>query len=78
MDAAEGDRVDAPYPPYLRLEWSRPETPRRPTAPQPLGGRPAQAAPGTNLALAIESHLAGADGLSDDDFLQSYSGRKAR
>jgi hypothetical protein len=57
------DRADDRYPPYLRLVWSRPEpAPRRPT----------------NLALAIEHHLAGADGLTDDDFLQAYSGRTAR
>jgi hypothetical protein len=52
------------YPPYLRLVWSNPHEPA-----------PRRA---TNLALAIEHHLSGADGLTDDAFLQAFSGRKAR
>lgn len=62
MDAP-ADPADDRYPPYLRLVWSRPERP-------PQERR--------NLALAIEHHLAGGDGLTDDDFLQVYSGRQAR
>src|SRR5687768_11439529 len=44
--------------PHLRLVWSRPATP---------------APPRVNLAQAIERHLAGQDGLSDDQFLLLYA-----
>jgi hypothetical protein len=59
VDAAEGQETR--FPPYLRLVWSNPAPPppRRPV----------------NLALAIELHLAGHDGLSEAEFLRVYSGR---
>jgi hypothetical protein len=44
--------------PLLRLVWSNPSPPLRPT----------------NLALAIQRHLAGLDGLDQEDFLRKYSG----
>jgi hypothetical protein len=45
---------DRVYPPYLRLVWSRPARPVRPRI---------------NLAQAIERHLAGDDGLTDQQFV---------
>lgn len=62
-----GDRpepdVEPVSHPHLRLVWTNPHppAPRRPL----------------NLAAAIEHHLSGADGLSDEDFLRAYSGGKA-
>jgi hypothetical protein len=53
------------YPPYLRLVWSRPAD-----APPPPPRRP------TNLALAIERHIAGEDGLSDQEFVRIYAGSR--
>jgi hypothetical protein len=49
--------------PYLRLVWSNPEplAPRRPRL--------------VNLAFAIDRHLSGQDGLSEEEFLLVYSGR---
>lgn len=44
--------------PRLRLVWSRPEAPRPPRV---------------NLAQAIERHLAGTDGLTDEQFLVLYA-----
>ena len=44
--------------PRLRLVWSRPEALRPPRV---------------NLAQAIERHLAGLDGLSDEQFLLLYA-----
>lgn len=49
--------------PALRLVWSNP-------APRPR--------PRVDLALAIERHLNGADGLSREQFLATYSGRRGR
>jgi hypothetical protein len=58
MDA--GQPEDAPqFPPYLRLVWSNP-TPPRPRRPM-------------NLAVAIEQHLAGQDGLTDDQFVRLFA-----
>jgi hypothetical protein len=48
--------------PRLRLVWSNPQLPRAP--PRPL-----------DLALAIERHLSGQDGLSEEEFLRLFSGR---
>jgi len=48
--------------PRLRLVWSNPHPPR--PRPRPL-----------DLATAIERHLSGQDGYSDDEFLQLFSGR---
>jgi hypothetical protein len=50
--------------PGLRLVWSRPEPTRRP--PQRV-----------NLAAAIERHLAGGDGLSDEQFSRWYATGRA-
>jgi hypothetical protein len=50
------------HPSYLRLVWSNPRpvlTPRQ----------------RVDLALAIQRHLTGADGLSREQFLAVYSGR---
>lgn len=57
--------VERRYPPFLRLVWSNP----RP----PLGKRAR-----VDLALAIERHLAGTDGLSREQFLDLYAGRSGR
>ena len=48
--------------PVLRLVWSNP-------APRPR--------PRVDLALAIERQLSGGDGLSREQFLALYSGRRA-
>jgi hypothetical protein len=59
----EQDRPDSPPPPpHLRLVWSRPADlpplpPRRPL----------------NLAIAIERHLMGVDGYSDEQFVVMYA-----
>ena len=58
----EGERS---YPPFLRLVWSNPHP--------PLGRRPR-----VDLAVAIERHLAGGDGLSREEFLALYAGGPAR
>jgi hypothetical protein len=58
----EGERR---YPPFLRLVWSNPHP--------PLGRRPR-----VDLAVAIERHLAGADGLSREQFLSLYARGRAR
>jgi hypothetical protein len=57
--------VERRYPPFLRLVWSNPHP--------PLGNRPR-----VDLAAAIERHLAGADGLSREQFLALYAGRSGR
>lgn len=57
----EGERR---YPPFLRLVWSNPHP--------PLGRRPR-----VDLAVAIERHLAGADGLSREQFLSLYARGRA-
>jgi hypothetical protein len=57
--------MDRPYPSYLRLAWSNPQPVRVPRA-------------RVDFAVAIERHLAGADGLSREQFLAVYSGRPAR
>jgi hypothetical protein len=49
------------YPPYLRLAWSNPNPPRSRVR--------------LDLAVAIERHLAGTDGLSREQFLALFSGR---
>ena len=54
--------VERRYPPFLRLVWSNPHP--------PLGNRAR-----VDLAVAIERHLAGADGLSREQFLALYAGR---
>jgi hypothetical protein len=46
-------------PPYLRLVWSQKEVRRSPSGTRPR----------VNLALAIERHLTGQDGLSDEEFV---------
>ena len=55
------------YPPFLRLVWSNPDP-----------GRTAAARTRLDFALAIERQLAGLDGLTREQFLAVYSGRKAR
>jgi hypothetical protein len=53
-------------PSYLRLVWSQREV--RPQPPRPK----------VNLALAIERHLSGQDGLSDEEFVVLHAtGRSA-
>jgi hypothetical protein len=52
---------DAPRPAHLRLVWKNPAPPV-PRAP-------------VDLATAIERHLAGGDGLSDEQFLREFSRR---
>ena len=59
-----GRNVDTKAPaPGLRLVWSNPAVQPRPRV---------------DLALAIERHLSGADGLSREQFLALYSGGRAR
>ena len=58
------DRQTAPRPSNLRLVWSNPNP--------PLPRRP------LDLALAIQRHLSGIDGLSQEQFLRAYSGRDRR
>ena len=48
-------------PPLLRLVWSNP----CPPPPRPLG-----------LDQAIERHLLGRDGLTDEAFIRLYAGRR--
>ena len=50
------------HAPRLRLVWSNPHPPRPRRQP-------------VNLALAIERHLSGQDGLSEEEFLTLFSGR---
>jgi hypothetical protein len=67
--------------PRLRLAWVHPGTPSAPdhspvaltlVAAPPVPARPVK------LDLAIERHLGGHDGLSEEGFLQVFSGRGAR
>jgi hypothetical protein len=51
-------------PSHLRLVWTNPSPPP-PRAP-------------LDLAVAIERHLSGRDGLSDEQFLKTFSRRAAR
>jgi hypothetical protein len=53
------------YQPSLRLIWSNPDPAPRPRA-------------RVDFALAIERQLSGADGLSHEQFLALYSGRRSR
>jgi hypothetical protein len=65
----------------MRLAWSNPQPPPKGTGtPAPLvllpgGTRVPQslAPPRVNLALAIEAHLAGGDGLTDDEFVLLFA-----
>lgn len=71
----------APSPPPLRLAWSNPQPAERvgatagerrlglvpPPHPAGSGARP------LNLAWAIERHLAGEDGLTEEEFLALYA-----
>jgi hypothetical protein len=65
QDPVNGAEPERRYPPFLRLVWSNPDAGRAPRA-------------RVDLALAIERQLAGADGLTRDQFLAVYSGRGAR
>ena len=65
MDHETPENAPVPHP-HLRLVWSRPADlpplpPRRPV----------------NLAIAIERHLQGVDGFSDEQFVVMYA-RPAR
>lgn len=62
-DERPQETVERPRPAHLRLVWSNPH-PRMP--PKPV-----------DLALAIEHHLSGRDGLTDEEFLQVYARRTA-
>ena len=55
------DRSDAATPPGLRLVWSNP----CPPPPRRMG-----------LDQAIERHLLGRDGLSDEAFIRLYAGQR--
>ena len=55
------DHSGTPAAPALRLVWSNP----CPPPPRPLG-----------LDQAIERHLLGRDGLSDEAFIRLYAGRR--
>jgi hypothetical protein len=54
--------TESPRPTHLRLIWKNPAppTPRVPV----------------DLAAAIERHLSGGDGLSDEQFLKTFSRRE--
>jgi hypothetical protein len=58
------DQPASERPQHLRLIWSNPNP--------PLPRRP------LDLAVAIQRHLAGLDGLSQEQFLRAYSGRERR
>ena len=59
-----GRKMDTKNPaPVLRLVWSNP-------APKPRLR--------VDLAFAVERHLSGADGLTREQFLAVYSGRRAQ
>ena len=64
MSGGPAELPERPYPAYMRLVWSnpRPPAPRRPV----------------DLAAAIERHLDGRDGLSDEEFLRVFSGGARR
>jgi len=51
--------VDHGDRPALRLVWSRPPAPPR--------------RPKVNLAVAVERHLSGGDGLTDEQFIVLYA-----
>jgi hypothetical protein len=61
MDGMEGGQAEggSRFPAYIRLVWSNPTPP----APRKK----------LNLAVAIERHLAGADGLTDDQFVTLFA-----
>ena len=61
MEGMEGGQADgvSQFPSYIRLVWSNPTPPR-----------PRQA---MDLAVAIERHLAGQDGLTDDQFVRLFA-----
>jgi len=66
----------------LRLAWVNPgpPAPRETTVTAALSLVPPPALPerAVKLDLAIERHLCGQDGLSEQDFLGVFSGRQAR
>ena len=71
------DAPDGPprRPSHLRLVWSQPlarELPRAVPRPHPTRAVPRWR---VNLAVAIELHLRGDDGLSDEEFLEAYTSR---
>ena len=59
--SGEGDVSDGPRASMLRLVWKNPAppVPRKPL----------------DLASAIERHLSGADGLTDEEFLRLFARR---
>jgi len=61
MEGMEGEQTDGAsrFPPYIRLVWSNP-TPPRPRRRM-------------NLASAIEQHIAGEDGLTDQQFVTLFA-----
>jgi hypothetical protein len=61
MEGMEGGQAGgvSRFPSYIRLVWSNP-TPPPPRRPM-------------NLAVAIERHLAGQDGLTDDQFVRLFA-----
>jgi len=61
MEGMEGGQPDGAsrFPAYLRLVWSNP-TPPPPRRPM-------------NLAVAIERHIAGQDGLTDEQFVTLFA-----
>ena len=63
-----GDGESPRERPLLRLVWSNPQPTVRP--------EPARPRPRVDFAVAIERQLAGADGLSREQFLALYSGRR--
>ncbi|HVR70680.1 MAG TPA: hypothetical protein VMT87_07515 [Vicinamibacteria bacterium] len=63
--AAEPEAERWHPPPFLRLVWSNPDAGRVPRT-------------RVDFAAAIERQLAGRDGLTREQFLAVYSGRRAR
>ena len=61
MEGTVGEQPDggSRFPAYLRLVWSNP-TPPPPRRPM-------------NLAVAIERHIAGQDGLTDEQFVVLFA-----
>jgi hypothetical protein len=62
MSGESREFEDSPRPSHLRLVW------KNPSPPTPRGP--------IDLASAIERHLSGTDGLSDEQFLKTFSRRE--
>jgi len=71
-------RQEGRPPSHLRLVWSREDATPAERTERPGHLRVLPPCRPANLALVIEGHLSGAYGMSDEDFLQVFSGRAGR